>query len=76
MATAITAAPRLCVKVYLNQNQAIPPGIFRTGIMDFRPYGDAIPQSVNVPRHLSRYRGFVTKLALVTDGLAWTFPSS
>lgn len=49
MTAAITTAPRLYVKVYRILNPAIPPGIFRTGIVDFRPYGDAIPQSVNVP---------------------------
>lgn len=30
--------------------RAIPPGIFRAGVIGFRPYGDAIPQSINVPR--------------------------
>lgn len=71
MTAVITTVPRLYVKVYL-KNQAIPPGIFRTGVMDFRPYGDAIPQSVNVPcacqnKHA---QGFVTERALIHDGLA------
>lgn len=41
--------------------------------MGFRPYGDAIPQSMNVPQADIPARGFVTKLALVIGGLAQAF---
>lgn len=66
MTTTITAVPRLYVKVYWLPSDS--PGYFSSRHIGFRPYGDAIPQSVSVPHDFSR--GFATELALVTSGLA------